>query len=175
MAESPGVPGLTWRRSTATSRASRTARALCVGDVDAICEAAESMTETTRVRDLGVAAPIACVLPSQESTDGRSCLSKPMTPPAFSARRDARVGRPLLLAAHRHKRSVEDLTLEQILRYHRHRQDSRDPGYVEPILQTALDGYAPSREHRRRPPRCNRHSCLRALGPTRPQDEDHDR
>jgi hypothetical protein len=53
-------------------------------------------------------------------------------------------GRPLLIAAQRSHEIRDDVTLEQILdmiiaiaSIH------GDPGYVEPILQTALDGLRP--------------------------------
>jgi hypothetical protein len=68
------------------------------------------------------------------------------TIPVFSESR-ARViaaGRPLLIAAQRSHEIRDDLTLEQILdmivavaTIH------GDPGYLEPILQSALDGLRP--------------------------------
>ncbi len=66
--------------------------------------------------------------------------------PVFNENRDRvlAAGRPLLVAAQRTREIRDDLTLEQILdmiiaiaRIH------GEPGYLEPILGTALDGLRP--------------------------------
>jgi AcrR family transcriptional regulator len=50
-------------------------------------------------------------------------------------------GRPLLAAAQRAHEIRDDLTLEHVVdMIHAIATIQRDPGYVEPILQTALDG-----------------------------------
>ena len=56
-------------------------------------------------------------------------------------------GRPLLAAAQRAHEVRDDLTLEQILdMIIAIARINGDPGYLEPILQTAFDGLRPLNE-----------------------------
>ena len=62
-----------------------------------------------------------------------------------SRRRVTAAGRPLLLAAQRAHEIREDLTLEQVFDMVVAIASIRgEPGYLEPILQAALDGLRPS-------------------------------
>jgi AcrR family transcriptional regulator len=115
--------------------------ALYTGEVDAVCEAAKSLSLVPWLHRFAAFSsakrPIAIEL--LKGTDGSD--------PVFNENR-ARVlaaGEPLLLAAQQAGEVRDDLTLEQVL-------DMviaiatlrRDPGYLEPILQTALDGLRPN-------------------------------
>ena len=119
--------------------------ALYTDEVDAVCEAAGT----------GARRPARCSWPG---CTGSSPSSPASTPWARAARgldsnshvigqsrpRVMAAGRPLLLAAQRAHEVRDDLTLEQVLdmviaigTIH------GGPGYLEPILQAALDGLRP--------------------------------
>jgi AcrR family transcriptional regulator len=121
--------------------------ALYTEEVDAICEAAETVGGET---------PGAVLMAWLRgffafSTSKRHIASELLTHvdssnPVFNDNRDRvlAAGRPLLVAAQHSHEVRGDLTLEQVLdmiiaiaRIH------GDPGYLEPILQTALHGLRP--------------------------------
>jgi AcrR family transcriptional regulator len=121
--------------------------ALYTEEVDAICEAAEAVGGETP----GAVLTAWLHRFFAFSTSKRHIASELLTHvdssnPVFNDNR-ARVlaaGRPLLVAAQHSHEVRGDLTLEQILdmiiaiaRIH------GDPGYLEPILQTTLDGLRP--------------------------------
>lgn len=121
--------------------------ALYVGDVDAICRAAEQVSGATPGEALAAwvrrflaffagKQPIAAELLAQADAPG----------PVFGESR-ARVlaaGQPLLLAAQRAGEVRDDLVLEQVLDMIIAVSAIRgDAAYVEPILQAALDGLRP--------------------------------
>jgi AcrR family transcriptional regulator len=117
--------------------------ALCVDDVDAICEAAQITDGETPGARLEPWLRRFFVF-FNKNHHVAELLKQTDDAAAFLSATRARVlaaGRPLLLAAQQTHEIREDLTLEQILQMiiaiatiH------RDPGFVEPILQTALDG-----------------------------------
>ena len=121
--------------------------ALYIDEVDAICEAARTLDAETPGTMLTAWLHRFFAF----STSKRHIASELLTHvdssnPVFNENR-ARViaaGQPLLVAAQHAHEVRDDLTLEQILdmiiaiaRIH------GDPGYLEPILQTTLDGLRP--------------------------------
>ena len=123
--------------------------ALYTDEVDALCEAADD----GRRRDAGreVRRP-GCAGSSRTSTSKRHIASELLEhadrdDPVFDATAPGvlAAGGPLLVAAQQADEVRDDLTLEQILdmiiaiaKIH------GDAGYLEPILQTALDGLRPT-------------------------------
>jgi AcrR family transcriptional regulator len=124
--------------------------ALYTEEVDAICEAAEAVDGETP----GAVLTAWLHRFFAFSTSKRHIASELLTHvdssnPVFNENRDRvlAAGRPLLVAAQHSHEVRGDLTLEQILdmfiaiaRIH------GDPGYLEPILQTAFDGLRPLNE-----------------------------
>jgi AcrR family transcriptional regulator len=123
--------------------------ALYTDEVDAICQAAETVGGGTPSEDL-----MAWLHRFFDfSTSKRLIASELLTHvdssnPVFGESR-ARVlaaGSPLLTAAQRSGEVRRDLTLEQILdMIVAIAKIPGDPGYLEPILQTALDGFVSRR------------------------------
>jgi AcrR family transcriptional regulator len=117
--------------------------ALCIGEVDAVCEAAETIDGETAGARLEAWLRRFFVF-FNKNHHVAELLKQTDDATAFLSATRTRVlgaGRPLLLAAQQTHEIREDLTLEQILQMiiaiatiH------RDSSYVEPILQTALDG-----------------------------------
>lgn len=122
--------------------------ALYTGEVDAICEAAETLDEATPgatftawlQRFLGFSA-------SKRHIASELLTHVHSSNPVFNDNRDRvlAAGRPLLVAAQRARHVRADLSLEQILdmiiaiaSIH------GDPDYLEPILQIAFDGLRPA-------------------------------
>jgi AcrR family transcriptional regulator len=118
--------------------------ALCIDEVNALCEAAETIEGETSGDQLDAWLNQFCAffnanhhiaeLLKQTDNDAAPFLSTTRT-------RVLTAGRPLLIAAQKAHEVREDLTLEQILQMiiaiatiH------SDPTYVAPILHTALDG-----------------------------------
>jgi AcrR family transcriptional regulator len=124
--------------------------ALYTDEVNAICQAAGPLTDQTpgtallawldRVFDF---------FTSKRQVGAELLKHSDRGSPFFSENRDRvlAAGRPLLAAAQRTGEVREDLTLEQVLdmigaitAIH------GDPGYLQPILQTALDGLRPPKD-----------------------------
>lgn len=122
--------------------------ALYADEVDAVCQAAETLeAQTPGARFVAWVQHSFFAFFTHKHPFGSELLKdSDGSDPFFSGNR-ARVlaaGRPLLVAAQRSHEVRDDLTLEQVL-------DmviaittiDGDPGYLEPILQTALDGLRP--------------------------------
>jgi AcrR family transcriptional regulator len=121
--------------------------ALFADEVDAVCEAAETIDGET-----SGAALVAWLLRFFAFTTSKRHIAAELlkqtdrSDPLFATNRTRVIaaGRPLLAAAQRAREVRDDLTLEQILdmivaigTIH------GDTGYTEPILQTALNGLRP--------------------------------
>lgn len=117
--------------------------ALFTDDVDAICAAAENDGETSGAALTAWLRRFFAFATTKHHVASELLAHSEGSNPVFGESR-ARVlvaGRPLLAAAQHAHEARDDLTLEQILdmivaiaTIH------RDTGYVEPILQAALDG-----------------------------------
>jgi AcrR family transcriptional regulator len=121
--------------------------ALYTQEVDAVCEAAGTLEAETPGAVLAAWLHRFFAFITSKQPVGTELLkhsggSAPVM--GESRRRVTAAGRPLLLAAQRAHEVREDLTLEQVLdmivaiaSIH------GEPGYLEPILQAALDGLRP--------------------------------
>jgi len=122
--------------------------ALYTDEVDAVCQTAE-------IRDAGTPGMVLVAwlhrffafFTTKRHVGSELLKHSDDSSPFFSDNRVRVIaaGRPLLIAAQRSREVRDDVTLEQILdmiiaiaSIH------GDPGYLEPILQTALDGLRPS-------------------------------
>jgi AcrR family transcriptional regulator len=121
--------------------------ALYTDEVDAICDAAETLDAATPGAILAAwLHRFSAFFTNKHQIASELLEHTDSSNPVFSDSR-ARVlaaGRPLLVAAQHSHEVRDDLTLEQILdmiiavaTIH------GDPGYLEPILQTTLDGLRP--------------------------------
>jgi AcrR family transcriptional regulator len=127
--------------------------ALFTDDVDALCEAAESAGETPGAVLMVWLHRFFVFATTKHHVASELLTHSDRSNPVFGESR-ARVlaaGRPLLAAAQRTHEARDDLTIEQILdmivaitTIH------GDTRYVEPILQTVLDGLYPH-QHETRP------------------------
>jgi len=130
--------------------------ALYIDEVDAVCEAAETIeAESPREAFEAWLYRVFAFFNTKrhvgsellKHTDDRSGF--------FSGNRDRVLvaGRPLLAAAQRSGEVRDDLTLEQILDLIKGIAAIHgDAGYLQPIVQTALDGLGPAPAGRRSPP-----------------------
>jgi AcrR family transcriptional regulator len=124
--------------------------ALYADQVDAICEAAGSVEGETPLAVLMTWLHQSFAFATSKRAIAAELLTHVDSRPAVFSESRARVlaaGRPLLVAAQRAHEVRDDLTLEQVLdmivaiaTIH------GDTKYLEPILQTALDGLLPSRD-----------------------------
>jgi AcrR family transcriptional regulator len=124
--------------------------ALYTDEVDAICEAAESVDgETPGAVLMAWLRRFFAFATSKRHIASELLAHTDHSNPVFgeSRARGLAAGRPLLAAAHRTHEVREDLTLEQILdtivAIATIRSDTR---YIEPILQAVLDGLRPPRD-----------------------------
>jgi AcrR family transcriptional regulator len=126
--------------------------ALYTDEVDAVCQAAETVDGETQGATLGAwLHRFFAFITSKRHIAGELLKETDRSNPLFKNNR-ARVmaaGRPLLAAAQRNGEVRDDLTLEQILdmivaiaAIH------GDTGYTGPILQAALDGLRPPADAR---------------------------
>jgi AcrR family transcriptional regulator len=121
--------------------------ALYIDEVNAVCEAAETIATDTPVAALEAWLHRFFEFFNNKHHIGSELLKATDDDSPFFSRNRDRVlaaGRPLLLAAQRSNAVRDDLTLEQILdmiigiaTIH------GNPSYLQPILQTALDGLRP--------------------------------
>jgi AcrR family transcriptional regulator len=124
--------------------------ALFTDEVNAICTAAEPLKdETPGTALLTWLDRVFAFFNSKRQVGAELLKHSDGGSPFFSENRDRvlAAGRPLLAAAQRTHEVREDLTLEQVLdmigaitTIH------GDPGYLQPILQTALDGLRPPKD-----------------------------
>ncbi len=127
--------------------------ALFVDEVDAICRAAEPLKdETPGAALLTWLARVFAFFTSKRQVGAELLKHSDGVNPFFSENRDRvlAAGQPLLAAARRTHEVRQDLTLEQILdmigaitTIH------GDPDYLQPVLQTALDGLRPPNNGKR--------------------------
>jgi len=118
--------------------------ALYAGEVDAVCAAAESIVgDTPGQRFTAWLRRFSAFSTSKRDIAAELLTHVDSSNPVFNENRSRvlAAGRPLLVAAQDAHEVRDDLTLEQILdmliaiaKIH------GDPGYLEPILQTTLDG-----------------------------------
>jgi AcrR family transcriptional regulator len=121
--------------------------ALYTDEVDAVCEAAETRdAETPGMVLMAWLHRFFAFFTTKRHVGSELLKHSDDSTPFFSDNRVRVIaaGRPLLIAAQRSHEIRDDVTLEQILdmiiaiaSIH------GDPGYLEPILQTALDGLRP--------------------------------
>jgi AcrR family transcriptional regulator len=116
--------------------------ALYVEEVDAICTAAEAPGASLDSWLLELSAFFA----AKRHIAAELLKHTDIADPVFGSNR-ARVvaaGKPLLTAARRDREVRDDLTFEQVLdMFHAIATIDADAGYVQPILQAALDGLRP--------------------------------
>jgi AcrR family transcriptional regulator len=122
--------------------------ALYAEEVDAICAAAESVGgDTPGERFTEWLRRFSTFSTSKRHIAAELLTHVDSSNPVFNENRSRvlAAGRPLLVAAQHTHETRDDLTLEQILdmmiaitKIH------GDPGYLEPIMQTTLDGLRPS-------------------------------
>jgi AcrR family transcriptional regulator len=118
--------------------------ALYAKEVDAVCAAAESVGgDTPGERFTAWLRRFSAFSTSKRDIAAELLTHVDSNNPVFNENRSRvlAAGRPLLVTAQRAREFRDDLTLEQILdliiaiaKIH------GDPGYLEPIMQTALDG-----------------------------------
>jgi AcrR family transcriptional regulator len=118
--------------------------ALYTDEVDAVCAAAESVGgDTPGERFTGWLRRFSAFSNSKRQIAAELLTHVDSSNPVFNENRSRvlAAGRPLLVAAQHSHEAREDLALEQILdliiaiaKIH------GDPGYLEPIMQTTLDG-----------------------------------
>ena len=118
--------------------------ALYAEEVDAVCAAAETVAgDTPGERFAAWLQRFSAFSTSKRHIAAELLTHVDSSNPVFNENRSRvlAAGRPLLVAAQHTHEARDDLTLEQILdmiiaiaKIH------GDPGYVEPILQTTLDG-----------------------------------
>ena len=122
--------------------------ALYTDEVDAVCQTAE-------IRDAGTPGMVLVAwlhrffafFTTKRHVGSELLKHSDDSSPFFSDNRVRVIaaGRPLLIAAQRSREVRDDVTLEQILDMIIAIASMHgDPGYLEPILQTALDGLRPS-------------------------------
>jgi AcrR family transcriptional regulator len=121
--------------------------ALYTEEVDAICEAAEAVDgETPGAVLMAWLHQFFAFATSKRQTASELLTHVDSSNPVFGKSR-ARViaaGRPLLVAAQHTHEVRDDLTLEQMLDMIVALATTHgDPGYLEPMLQTMLDGLRP--------------------------------
>jgi AcrR family transcriptional regulator len=118
--------------------------ALYIDEVDAICEAAQPLTDQTPgTALLKWLAQVSAFFTSKHQVAAELLKHSDRGNPFFSENRDRvlATGRPLLAAAQRTHEVREDVTLEQVLdMISAITTIHGDPDYLQPILQTALDG-----------------------------------
>ena len=142
------APTSAWRPCTATSPdASELLEALYTDEVNAVCEAAETIGGETPGATLAAwLHRFFAFTTSKRHIASELLKHTDRSDPLFDNNRTRVIaaGRPLLAAAQHAGEVRDDLTLEQILdmivaiaTIH------GDTGYTEPILQTALDGLRP--------------------------------
>ena len=121
--------------------------ALYADEVDAICEAAASDGETPGVALMLWLHRFFAFATTKHHVASELLKQADRSDPLFENNRTRVIaaGRPLLAAAQRAREVRHDLTLEQILDMIVAIATIRaDPSYLEPILQTALDGLRPA-------------------------------
>jgi AcrR family transcriptional regulator len=127
--------------------------ALYVDEVDAICQAAQTIDADTPGAMFETWLHRFFAFFNSKHHVGSELLKHTDDPiPFFSQNRDRvlAAGRPLLIAAQRSHEVRDDLTLEQILDMVIAIATIRgDPDYLQPVLQTALDGLRPRAAVRR--------------------------
>ena len=121
--------------------------ALYTDEVDAICKAAEALTSEPPGAALFTwLDKVFAFFTSKRQVGAELLKHSESGNPFFSQNRDRVIaaGRPLLTDAQRAQEVRDDLTLEQILdMISAIAKIQGDPGYAQPILQSALDGLRP--------------------------------
>ncbi len=121
--------------------------ALYIDEVNAICKAAEPFNDEAPGTALFTWLDrVFAFLTSKRQVGAELLKHSDRGNPFFSENRDRvlAAGQPLLAAAQRTHEVREDLTLEQVLDMIAAITTVHgDPGYLQPILQTALDGLRP--------------------------------
>jgi AcrR family transcriptional regulator len=125
--------------------------ALYIDEVNAVCRAADDARkdDTPRTALLTWLDRVFAFFNSKRQVSTELLKHSGGGNPFFSENRDRvlAAGRPLLAAAQRAHEVREDLTLEQVLDMIRAITTIHgDPGYLQPILQTALDGLRPPKD-----------------------------
>jgi AcrR family transcriptional regulator len=122
--------------------------ALYTDEVDAICEAAEVLSGEPGAALLAWLDKVFAFFTSKRQVGAELLKHSDSGNPFFSNNRNRvlAAGQPLLTAAQSTHDVRGDLTLEQVLdMISAIAKIDGDPGYVQPILQSALDGLRPAR------------------------------
>jgi AcrR family transcriptional regulator len=120
--------------------------ALYTDEVDAICEATEALNGEPGAALLTWLDKVFAFFTSKRQVGAELLKHSESGNPFFSnnRKRVLAAGQPLLTAAQRTHEIRGDLTLEQVLdMISAIAKIDGDPGYVQPILQSALDGLRP--------------------------------